>query len=103
MNANLTIAAVDSAYALLRKSVIEFEGRPVGTVAALHSDLPAENYRECFVRDFVPSALVFLLDGEFDIVRNFLRAVLLLTERSASTTSRRVGPLGLSRSGRPVG
>ena len=69
MNANLTIAAVDSAYALLRKSVIEFEGQPVGTVAALHSDLPAENYRECFVRDFVPSALVFLLDGEFDIVR----------------------------------
>ncbi len=92
MNADPTIAAVDSAYALLRKSVIEFEGQAVGTVAALHSDLPAENYRECFVRDFVPSALVFLLDGEFDIVRNFLRTVLLLTEQQRRIAGHDVVP-----------
>jgi hypothetical protein len=38
----------------------------------------AENYHDCFVRDFVPSALVFLADGEGEIVRNFLRTVLRL-------------------------
>lgn len=81
MNDNQTNAVVESAYKLLRDSMIEFEGQPIGVVAALHSDLPAENYQECFVRDFVPSALVFLLDGEFEIVRNFLRTVLLLTEQ----------------------
>ena len=67
MNDNPATAAVEFAYKLLRDSVIEFKGQPVGTVAALHSDLPAENYQECFVRDFVPGALVFLLDGEFAI------------------------------------
>ncbi len=76
MNQESKSAAIDSAYKLLRDSVIEFEGRPVGTVAALHPELPAENYQECFIRDFVPGALVFLLDGEFEIVRNFLRTVL---------------------------
>ena len=81
MTHNQATAAVDSAYKLLQDSVIEYEGQPVGTVAALHADLPAENYQECFVRDFVPSALVFLLNGEFEIVRNFLRTILLLTDQ----------------------
>jgi glycogen debranching enzyme len=73
-----TQAALESAYQLLRDSIITYQGRPVGTVAAFHPDLPAENYQECFVRDFVPGAMVFLMDGEFEIVRNFLRAVVEL-------------------------
>lgn len=36
------------------------------------------HYHECFVRDFVPSALVFLLDGRTDFVRNFLTTVIKL-------------------------
>ena len=71
--------AVESAYALLRKSVMTFRGEPVGTVAAVSpADAVAVNYHDCFIRDFIPSALVFLADGEFAIVRNFLTTVLSL-------------------------
>jgi len=71
--------AIESAYALLERSVMHYRGEPVGTVAAVASgDLAAENYHDCFVRDFIPSALVFLADGKPDIVRNFLRTVLQL-------------------------
>jgi hypothetical protein len=68
--------AFDSAYALLRDSVMRYRGEPVGTVAALAGQEAAANYQDCFVRDFVPSALVFLADGEHVIVRNFLRTLL---------------------------
>lgn len=72
----MTVESVlESAYELLRSSMITYRGKPVGTVAAFHPELPAENYQECFVRDFVPGALVFMADGEFEIVKNFLRAV----------------------------
>ncbi len=71
-------AAIEAAYQLVRDSVIEYQGQPVGVVAALHPDLPAENYAECFLRDFIPSGLLFLLDGECDIVRNFLKTTLKL-------------------------
>lgn len=70
--------AIQAAYKLLRKSIITCNGEPVGTVAAVAKDLPAANYGECFIRDFMPSALVFLMDGEYDIVRNFLRVSLEL-------------------------
>jgi hypothetical protein len=68
--------ALDSAYTLLRESVMTFRGDPVGTIAALASSDAADNYQDCFVRDFVPGALVFLADGEHEIVRNFLRTLL---------------------------
>jgi hypothetical protein len=58
-------AMLDDAYRLLRESVIEFQGRPVGTVASLHPDLPAENYRECFIRDFRTDS------GEAEVVPDF--------------------------------
>jgi len=69
--------AVRSAYALLERSVLTHRGRPVGTMAAVDcSDETPENYHDCFVRDFVPSALVFLADGKPEIVRNFLHTLL---------------------------
>lgn len=68
--------AIDSANALLRQSIMSYRGQPVGTVAALPSPDAAANYQDCFVRDFVPAALVFLADGEHGIVRNFLRTLL---------------------------
>jgi glycogen debranching enzyme len=69
---------IDSAYDILNRSIIEFEGQPVGTAAAVDPDPAAIHYHECFIRDFVPSALVFLLDGRTDVVRNFLRSVMKL-------------------------
>ena len=60
--------AIQSAYELLQKSILYYQGNPVGTAAAVHNTIEAANYKECFVRDFVPSALVFLMDGETKIV-----------------------------------
>lgn len=60
------------AWQILEESILTFEGQPVGTVAALDSSVDPLNYDQCFIRDFVSSALVFLVKGEPEIVRNFL-------------------------------
>lgn len=73
-------AAVESAYALMKASIITYRDRPVGVVAAMDPESPADNYHECFMRDFVPAALVFLLDGEHEIVRNFLETMIDLRD-----------------------
>nr|XP_010930813.1 probable alkaline/neutral invertase D [Elaeis guineensis] len=63
----------------LRKSLVFFRGQPVGTIAALdHSSEEVLNYDQVFVRDFVPSALAFLMNGEPEIVKNFLLKTLRL-------------------------
>jgi len=67
-----------SASELLEQSIIHYRGEPVGTAAACDPALSAPNYAECFVRDFVPSALVFLMRGDYAIVRNFLKTVMSL-------------------------
>ena len=69
---------IASAYRILEDSIIHYQGRPVGTAAAIDPNPVAANYHECFVRDFVSSALVFLLNGRPEIVRNFLLTVLEL-------------------------
>jgi hypothetical protein len=69
----------DEAWTLLRHSVVNYCGNPVGTVAASDpNDSAPLNYDQVFVRDFIPSALAFLLNGESDIVRNFLLHTLQL-------------------------
>jgi len=70
--------ALDAAYELLQNSILYQDGNPVGTLAALDESIEAANYDECFVRDFVPSALVFLMDGKEEIVRNFLIRIMQL-------------------------
>jgi len=75
--------ALSSAYELLNAAVLRYRGEPVGTVAALDEGVVAPNYEECFVRDFVPCALVFLCDGRYDIVRNFLRMVVRLRNQQS--------------------
>ena len=67
---------LQSARELLDASLFSYQNEPVGTRAALSAGVAAENYADCFIRDFVPSALVFLLDGRSDIVRHFLRIAL---------------------------
>lgn len=69
----------EEAWRLLRESVVTYCDAPVGTMAAKDpTDTMPSNYDQVFIRDFVPSALAFLLKGESDIVRNFLLHTLQL-------------------------
>ncbi len=63
---------INTAWCELYKSVINYKGQPVGTVAARDPDNDILNYDHCFVRDFAVSALAFLMRGDTEIVRNFL-------------------------------
>ncbi|KAK7847752.1 putative alkaline/neutral invertase b [Quercus suber] len=69
---------VAEAWDALRRSLVHFRGQPVGTIAALDNSDEKLNYDQVFVRDFVPSALAFLMNGEPEIVRNFLLKTLRL-------------------------
>ncbi|GER27541.1 neutral invertase-like protein [Striga asiatica] len=70
---------VADAWESLRRSLVHFRGQPVGTIAAYdHASEEVLNYDQVFVRDFVPSALAFLMNGEPDIVKNFLLKTLQL-------------------------
>ncbi|MEA5583513.1 glycoside hydrolase 100 family protein [Nodularia harveyana UHCC-0300] len=66
------------AWELLEKSIINYQGRPVGIIAAYDPTQKVLNHDHCFIRDFVPSALLFLIKGKYDIVRNFLEETLKL-------------------------
>lgn len=67
------------AWRLLQEAVVTYCGSPIGTVAANDpGDKQPLNYDQVFIRDFVPSALAFLLKGEGEIVRNFLLHTLQL-------------------------
>ncbi|GLT60274.1 hypothetical protein SLA2020_330460 [Shorea laevis] len=67
------------AWKLLRDAVVTYCGSPVGTVAANDpADKQPLNYDQVFIRDFMPSALAFLLNGEGEIVKNFLLHTLQL-------------------------
>lgn len=71
--------AEKEAWRLLREAVVTYCGNPVGTLAANDpGDKMPLNYDQVFIRDFVPSALAFLLKGEGEIVRNFLLHTLQL-------------------------
>lgn len=71
--------AEKEAWKLLRGALVNYCGFPVGTVAANDpGDKQTLNYDQVFIRDFVPSAYAFMLDGEGEIVRNFLLHTLQL-------------------------
>lgn len=79
----MDITTIDSieeeAWQLLRESVVNYCGSPVGTIAARDpTSSDALNYDQVFIRDFIPSGIAFLLKGEYDIVRNFLLHTLQL-------------------------
>ncbi|HEY9829826.1 MAG TPA: glycoside hydrolase 100 family protein [Stenomitos sp.] len=73
---------IAEAWKALEDSVIYYYGRPVGTVAARDPDVEPLNYNQCFVRDFVSCALLFLLNGKTEIVRNFLIETLALQDET---------------------
>ncbi|KAH1079139.1 hypothetical protein AAZX31_19G213400 [Glycine max] len=67
------------AWRLLQEALVTYFDSPVGTVAANDSDSEQSlNYDQVFIRDFIPSALAFLLKGEKEIVKNFLLHTLQL-------------------------
>ncbi|KAJ0234158.1 Alkaline/neutral invertase C [Hirschfeldia incana] len=82
------------AWKLLRDSVVNYCGFPVGTVAANDpgDDKKTLNYDQVFIRDFVPSAYAFLLDGEGEIVRNFLLQTLQLQSWEKTVDCHSPGP-----------
>ena len=75
-------AMEEQAWQLLEQSIMYYQGRPVGTIAAQDPDIPSLNYDQCFVRDFVSSALLFLVKGRADVVRNFLEETLKLQPKN---------------------
>ncbi|MDP5018477.1 MAG: glycoside hydrolase 100 family protein, partial [Dolichospermum sp.] len=66
------------AWELLEKSIIYYKGYPIGTITVCDQAQSGLNFDHCFIRDFVPSALLFLMKGRHDIVRNFLEETLKL-------------------------
>lgn len=70
--------ALSAAYQALADSMMFYQNQPVGTVAARDASVPHLNYDQCFTRDFAVSAFVFLMQGQTDIVRNFLKLTLVL-------------------------
>lgn len=78
-NARAKHTLEEEAWDLLRASIVEYCGSPVGTIAANDpTESNALNYDQVFIRDFIPSAMAFLLNGEPEIVRNFLLHTLQL-------------------------
>ena len=69
---------IEEAEKRLYQSIMTYKHKPVGTVAAKEPAPKEEqlNYGHCFIRDFVPSGLAFLMQGEREIVRNFLEFTL---------------------------
>jgi len=56
----------EEAWNLLEESIIYYQGRAIGTVCS-KIGRKALNYDQCFIRDFVPSALVFLMHGRTEM------------------------------------
>lgn len=99
--------ALSQAYDVLNQARVNFEGRAVGTIASNDPNASADNYAECFVRDFAPASFVFLLDGDFEIVRNFIELVLTLRDQQVEEEGHqmlpRVMPASFRVSGRDGG
>ncbi|KAL8483400.1 hypothetical protein ACS0TY_026193 [Phlomoides rotata] len=90
---DIEISLEEEAWNLLRASMVNFRGNPVGTIAANDpSDSDTLNYDQVFIRDFVPSAIAFLLKGEYDIVRNFILHTLQLQSWEKTMDCHSPGP-----------
>lgn len=83
---------IKEAWERLEKSIIYYQGQPVGTFAANDPNMDALNYDQCFIRDFVPSALAFLMKGQSEIVRNFLKITLALQSHEPQMDAFKPGP-----------
>jgi len=80
-------AVVASARAHFERTLVRVRGELVGSVAALEhpNKSDAANYGEVFLRDNVPVMLYLLVQGRFEIVRNFLTVCLDLQSSTYQT------------------
>ncbi len=78
-NANVKANIEAEAWHSLEQSILYYQKQPVGTLAAVDQSVEALNYDQCFIRDFVSSALVFLIKGRTDIVKKFSRGDIKVT------------------------
>lgn len=85
-------AVLADAYRLLDDAVIRYQGQPVGTMASLDPRAPADNYRDCFVRDFVSAAFLMLLEGRSDVVREFLAMILRMRGQQEELEGQQIAP-----------
>jgi beta-fructofuranosidase len=78
---------VESALEHFERTLIRVRGELVGSVAALEhpNKSAAANYGEVFLRDNVPVMLYLLVQGRYEIVRNFLSTCLDLQSKSYQT------------------
>jgi glycogen debranching enzyme len=83
---------IEECWNILDKSIIYYQDKPVGNKAAQDPSLKALNYDQCFIRDFVPSALLFLMHGKTEIVRNFLDITLKLQSHDKEMDCFQPGP-----------
>ncbi|WP_414673641.1 glycoside hydrolase 100 family protein [Magnetofaba australis] len=83
---------VEQAYALIEDSLIYYQGKAVGCTAAVTDHVAAANYTECFIRDFFPVALILLMDGKSEVVRNFLHTVARLSAREKQFKGHEITP-----------
>jgi Alkaline and neutral invertase len=77
-----SLSIEEQAWKALEESIVYYQGQPVGTIAALDPEIAALNYDQCFIRDFISSALLFLMQGKPEIVRNFLEVTLKLQPKT---------------------
>jgi len=80
-------AVVASAREHFERTLVRVRGELVGSVAALEhpNKSAAANYGEVFLRDNVPVMLYLLVQGRFEIVRNFLTVCLDLQSSTYQT------------------
>ena len=69
------------AWQALDSAIVEYNGKPVGTVAARGPSAASLNSFQVLTRDFAVFAIAFLLNGRADIVKNFLTAAAELQSR----------------------
>jgi Alkaline and neutral invertase len=72
---------LEEAWQLLENSIVEYKGKPIGTLAAADNSIMSLNYNQIFLRDFAVSAFAFLLNGRHEIVKNFLEVTIKLQSR----------------------
>lgn len=81
------IDMLEAAWSIVQESIVTLDGRPVGTMAARDGTQGDPNYHQVFARDFAVSAVVFLMRGDLEIVRNFLTTMVVLQSRREHSDS----------------
>ncbi|MHB1229407.1 MAG: glycoside hydrolase 100 family protein [Halothiobacillus sp.] len=83
---------MDDVYRLMDSALIYYQGQAVGLMASTDHRAPADNYSDCFVRDFFSAGLIMLLEGRADIVRAFLTVIMQLRGQQETLEGQQIAP-----------